>query len=108
MSSGGNISQFIQEKSKFTGIYDILAHHSQRWVSHLNRLEDNRVPKQILYLSHKTGRPKNRYKDIIKRNLEVINIPLENWQYMSKNWSQKISRASSSDMMNSTSITILR
>ena len=83
-------NKFILEKSKLSGMYDILAQCNLRWACHLNRLEDRILPKQILYSqlregSHKTGKPKLGYKDIIKRNPGVMSIPLDNWQYLSKN-----------------------
>ena len=81
----------ILEKSKLPRMYDILVQCNLKWGGQLNRLEDSRLPKQMLYSqlregSCKTSWPKLRYKHIIKRNLEVMNIPLDNWQYRSKNW----------------------
>ena len=35
---------------------------------------------------NKTGRPKLRYKEIMKRNLEAMNNHLDKWQYLSKNF----------------------
>ena len=52
----------------------------------------NRLLKQILYSQLRAiGRPKFRHKNI-KRNLGIINIPLDNWQYLYLHW--KISRTS--------------
>ena len=51
-------------------------------------LENSRLPKPTCTLSSKKGHIKqvdqNSHKDIIKRNLRVINIPLNDWQYLSK------------------------
>ena len=71
-------------------MYNKFTQCSLRRAGHLNRLEESRLPKQIPYSqlwerSCKTGRIKLRYKDIIKRNVGVINIPLDYWQYLSKN-----------------------
>ena len=74
------------ENSKIPGMHEILAQHNLRWAGHLNRLENSRLLKQILREgSLKTGRLKLRHKDIIKRNMGVRNIALDNWQYLSKN-----------------------
>ena len=59
----------------------------------MNRLEDSGIPKSILYYqlrkgSRKTGRPKFRLKNIIKRKVEIMNIPLSNWQCLSQNRKQ--------------------
>ena len=102
-------NKFIQKKSKLPGKYDILTQQNLKWVGHLNWLKDSRLPKQILYSqlregSCKTDRPKFRHKEIIKRNLGVMNIYLDNWQYLSKgrkSGGKKISRISSLDMMDS-------
>ena len=80
-------NKFILKKSKLPSMYNILAQCNVR-------LEDCKQPKQVLNSklrkgSCKIGRPKFRYKDIIKRNPRVMNIPLDNWQYQSKNWKNK-------------------
>ena len=45
-----------------------------RWLGHVHRMEDGRLPKDILYSEfynapRRTGRPKLRYKDVIKRGM---------------------------------------
>ena len=66
--------KFILEKSKLSVMYDMFTQRNLKWAIHLNRLEGCRLLKQILYSqlreeSRKTGRPKIRHKDIIKRSL---------------------------------------
>ena len=90
-------------------MYNILTQQNLRWASHLNRLEDCRLPKQILYSehregSHKTGRPKLKHKDPPpkKKTLGVMNIPFGNTcPKIKKKWGKKISTMSASDMMDS-------
>ena len=77
------LNKFILEKSKLPGMHNLLTQCNLRWAGHLNRLEDSRQSKQILNSqlreeSCKTGRLKLRHEDIIKRNLGLINIPLNN------------------------------
>ena len=68
-------NKLILEKCKLPGMYDIIAQSKQRWVDHLDKLENSRLLK-LREGSRKTGTPKLRYKNIIKINQEVANIPL--------------------------------
>ena len=99
----------ILEMTALLSIYDILIGRCLRWTGHVNRLENTRLPKLILYsqLTEGTrgiGRPKLRYKDTIKRNLKDRKIPLGSWQRLSKDrggWRQLIrkrERSSSATM----------
>ena len=92
MPNGGRISQinsfWRNPNSRVCTIYSFNATKDR--VGHLNKFEDSRLPEQILHSqlseeSRKIGKPKLRYKDIIKRNLGVRKIPLDNWQWLSKN-----------------------
>ena len=77
--------QFISNEKILTitslpSMYDILISRCLRWTGHVNRLDNTRLPKLILYsqLTDGTrgiGRPKLRYKDTIKRNLKDCDIP---------------------------------
>ena len=69
---------------------DILDQRNKELDGYLNRLEDSRLPKQILDLqlaegSRKTSKLNLGYKDILKRNMGLLNIPLDKWQYLSTN-----------------------
>ena len=53
-----------------------------RWAGHIFRMEDSRIPKQLLYSeladgSRKRGRPKLRYKDTLKASLKDCHIDPE-------------------------------
>ena len=90
-------------------MHEILVQCNLRWAGHLNRLGDDRLPKQILYSQLREGslgigRPKLRYKDNIKRNLKDFNIPIGSWQDATRdriNWRKMICVVLSSDMMDS-------
>ena len=56
-----------------------------RWLGNLCRMDDDRVPKQLLFseLEHGSrpfGRPKLRFKDILKKDLKIGSV-LEAWCY---------------------------
>ena len=61
-------------------IQSILAKRTLRWVGHVERMEANRLPKQVFYSElavgqRPIGRPKKRYKDHVKDTLKRCNIP---------------------------------
>ena len=61
-------------------IHSILAKRTLRWVGHVERMETNRLPKQVFYSElavgrRPIGRPKKRYKDHVKDTLKRCNIP---------------------------------
>jgi len=65
----------ILEKTKITSLYDTLIQRNLGWAGHINRINNTRIQKQILYSqltegSRGIGRPRLRYKATIKRNLK--------------------------------------
>ena len=64
----------ILRKTNMYRLYNTLIQRSLRWAGHINRLDNNRIPKLVLYSqlvegSRGIGRPRLRFKDTIKRNL---------------------------------------
>ena len=47
-----------------------------RWCGHLQRTEENRIPKNILYMNLETmrlrGRPRNRWQDEVRENGRLV------------------------------------
>ena len=65
----------VLNKCKITGIEAFLIANQLRWAGHVARMDDQRIPKRLLYgqLSSGTravGAPIKRYKDQLKANLE--------------------------------------
>ena len=57
-------------------LFTILTTRRLRWLGHVSRMDDGRIPKDLLFgeLSsgtRPTGRPALRYKDVCKRDLKV-------------------------------------
>ena len=56
------------------------------WLGHVHRMNDSRVPKDILYgelASGKittTGRPQLRYKDVCMRDMKALDIDAASWE----------------------------
>ena len=56
-----------------------------RWAGHLVRLDDTRTPKQLFYGEiavgkRRIGRPKLRFKDVLKYSLGKVSIPSNNFE----------------------------
>ena len=56
-------------------MYELLIQRNLRWVGHIHRMDDSRLPKQILYSQLKEGlhgisRLRLWFKDTVKRNLK--------------------------------------
>ena len=75
----------VLEKAKAESVFSLLKRAQLRWAGHVFRMEDSRIPKQLLYSeladgSRKRGRPKLRYKDTLKASLKDCHIDPETWE----------------------------
>ena len=66
-------------------MYTILKQRRLRWLGHVVRMADGRIPKDLLYGelvqgSHPRGRPQLHYKDICKRDLKALGMDLNRWE----------------------------
>lgn len=71
-------------------MYTLLRQCRLRWLGHVRRMEDGRIPKDILYgeLAHSKrpqGRPQLRYKDVCKRDMKALDINIETWEDIAAN-----------------------
>jgi len=78
----------ILQKTNITSLNNTLIQRNLKWAGHINRLDNTRISKQVLYSqltegSSDIGRPRVRYKDTIKRNLKDKEISLSKWQMLS-------------------------
>jgi len=78
----------IMERTGAPDIISLLRIFRLRWSGHVCRMEDGRLPKDILYHGQlpadprPVGRPKLRYKDVLKGDLKALNINTENWEQL--------------------------
>ena len=71
-----------------TGSHDLITIMRQQplpWLGHVHRLEDGHLHKDIFYgefynAPRRTGRPKLRYKSIIKRDVASFHISPQSWE----------------------------
>lgn len=57
--------------------------HRLRWIGHVERMDDNRLPKRIIDFKprskHPHGRPRGRWIDGVTRSLKAHNVGTETW-----------------------------
>ena len=75
----------VLARAKLPSMYTILRQRRLRWLGHVCRMEDGRIPKDILYGELSTGkrtvgRPHLRYKDVCKRDLNALGIDTNRWE----------------------------
>ena len=66
-------------------MFALLSQRRLRWLGHVSRMDDGRIPKVLLYGELATGtrptrRPTLRFKDVCKRDLKAGNINLAGWE----------------------------
>jgi exonuclease III len=75
----------VLQRSQCTGIEAMIISAQLRWTGHVARMDDSRIPKQLLYGELRNGKrsqggQKKRYKDTLKHNLKVCSIDVDSWE----------------------------
>ena len=75
----------VLQLSEISSIHDLTRRNRLRWLGHLSRMSDDRMPKNILYGElreggRSRGRPKLRYKDVCKSTLAELSIDTAAWE----------------------------
>ena len=81
----------LEEMSKGENIVKWIKGQSISWLGHLERMEEDRMPKKIftqeLEGTRRRGRPRNGWKEEVERNLQVLGV--RRWRELvadRKNW----------------------
>ena len=77
----------IDKKAKIPSLLATLIKRRLRWLGHIRRMTNNRIPKQVLFgeLSdgkRARGRPKLRFKDLCKASMTDFKIKPDLWVEM--------------------------
>ena len=75
----------VLERAGCTSMFTLLKQRRMRWLGHVVRMDDGRIPKDLLYGElvqgkRPTGRPQLRFKDVCTRDLKALNIDQNNWE----------------------------
>ena len=68
-------------------MFSLLKERRLRWLGHVRRMKDGRLPKDILHSelnddSRAIGRLLLRFKDVCKRDLKTCGIDIANWKVL--------------------------
>ena len=88
--------------AEIPSMYSLLKQRRMRWLGHIARMADGRIPKDHLYGElaqgkRPTGRPQLRYKDICKRDMKALSIDPNTWETAAAErptWRQAVKKAS--------------
>jgi hypothetical protein len=80
----------VLSRSGLTTIYTILRQRRLRWLGHVRRMDDGRIPKDILYGELELGSreaccPMLRFKDVCKRDMKAMNMNVDEWETTADN-----------------------
>ena len=75
----------VLSRAGLSSMYTLLRQPRLRWVGHVRRMDDGRIPKYILYgelaLGRRTtGHTHLRYKDVCVRHMKAVDIDTVSWE----------------------------
>ena len=79
----------VLKQAGLPSMEDMLIQTNLRWLRHVERMDHQRLPRQLLYSQScegkcNQGRPRLRFKDTVKRNLKKLEIDRRSWQRKAK------------------------
>ena len=79
----------VLESDGIPSMFVFLKQRCMRWLGHVVRVDDGRIPKDVLYGElaqgkHSTGTPHLHYKEVCKRDLKALGMSLETWEDTAK------------------------
>ena len=88
----------VLEQAGSLSLHLLLCKRRLRWLGHVHRMQDGRIPKDIMYGElasgqRPTGRPVLRFKDVCKKDLKTANINVKSWDQVASdrcNWRQAV------------------
>ena len=94
----------VLERAGITSMYTLLKQRCLRWLDLVSRMEDGRIPEDLLYGElatgkRPTGRPQLHLKDICKRDVKARAFNTDTWETLACDrcaWRQKVQKGLSS------------
>ena len=70
-------------------LYSLLKERRLRWLGHVRRIEDGRIPKDLLYGEltigqRSQGRPQQYFRNVCKRDLRDCEIDVQEWEALAE------------------------
>ena len=90
----------VLNEAKALSMFAILRQRRLRWLGHVFRMAPSRLPRTILYGELQSGerpvgRPRLRYKDLCKQDLQVTELGTREWETLAKDrdvWRYQVSQ----------------
>ena len=90
----------VLTRANIPSLFTLLQQRRLRWLGHVHRMPDGRIPKDLLYGELATGkrakgRPQLRFKDVCKRDMKALDIDPERWEELADDrdrWRQELGR----------------
>jgi len=90
--------QDILKRTSIPSMYSLLRQRRLRWLGHVFRMKDGRLPKDILYGqlalgTRRVGRPSLRFKDVCMRDMKTCDLPVHSWETLAKDrdgWREQV------------------
>ena len=75
----------VLSRAGLPSVHPLIRQRRLRWLGHVRRMEDGRIPKYIIYgelaLGRRTtGHPHLRYKDVCVRDMKAVDIDTMSWE----------------------------
>ena len=75
----------VLSRAGLPSMFTLLRQRRLRWRGHVHRMQDSRIPKDLLYGElafgrRATGRPQLRYCDVVKGDMKATNMNTESWE----------------------------
>ena len=80
----------VLQRAGIPSLFTLLSRKRLKWIGHVRRMDDGRIPKDMLYGelregSRPTGRPQLRFKDVCKRDMKAAEIDFNTWESSANN-----------------------
>ena len=78
-------NESVLQRADIPSMYSLMSQRRLRWLGHTHRMDDGRLPKDIMYGqlengTRKRGRPRLRFKDACKRDMKSCGIDHDSWE----------------------------
>jgi len=75
----------VLERASIPSVYTLLRQRRLWWIGHVHRMDEGRIPKHLLFGElvqgkRLVGQPKLRFKDVAKRDMQAIGLPIDSWE----------------------------
>ncbi|KAI8521283.1 hypothetical protein Bbelb_010370 [Branchiostoma belcheri] len=90
----------VLTRASIPSMYTLLKQRRLRWLGHVCRMPDGRIPKDLLYSelasgTRARGRPHLRFKDVVKRDMKDMDIDINTWETLTTSrtlWRQTVKK----------------